>query len=297
MSGEEQIIPDTVPETAARLSSVSHEKEPKSDDVDSADAGQVMLAARLELPLAGTISPSFDWKADMVWIEGRELEWPSLDRQRNAASKSNLRRRCKGFRIDRTEVTNQQFAAFLSASSENLRFFDRRMDIVAVEAGQFRAVAGKEHFPVSYVDWLGAYSFAAWAGKSLPTEDEWILASLGERTLQPATTMYPWGTDRPDSLKLNSFHASSLPALMRVGSLPNGKSSTGVVDLAGNVAEWTLTGAASGKTSAASEDWMVTKGGSYLDLPAHCSVTQRAIHHRDERLAGLGFRCVVREKP
>ncbi|MCX6600773.1 MAG: formylglycine-generating enzyme family protein [bacterium] len=231
----------------------------------------------------------------MVQIEGRDLEWSELGRNRKAKNDKPVRRRCSNFRMDRTEVTNQQYAEFLSASAANARFYDPRMDIVALDSTHFRAVAGKENFPVTFIDWLGAYTFASWAGKSLPTEDEWLLAALGSRRLQPSAVVYPWGDEVPDSTRANCVSSRMAPSVSRVASFPAGATPTQLSDMGGNVAEWTLTEGKIVLSDGKEDSWIVVKGGSFLDAGSQLSLTKRSLRKRDERLGSLGFRCIVRE--
>jgi len=124
-----------------------------------------------------------------------------------------------GFYLDRTEVTNQDFAAFVRA---------RRAQV----PGSWKAEgypSGEDRYPVTDVTWYQASAYCLWAGKRLPTEAEWEKAARGPKGLR-----YPWGNEF-DSRKANLLSDGPRP----VGSYIQGESPYHVQDLVGNVWEWT----------------------------------------------------------
>ncbi len=84
--------------------------------------------------------------------------------------------------------------------------------------------------PVLGISHHEAEAFARWAGARLPTETEWEYAARAGR--------YPWGDERPTETHARHGMAGWSPAA--VGSHPDGISPDGVLDLAGNVWEWTF---------------------------------------------------------
>jgi serine/threonine protein kinase/formylglycine-generating enzyme required for sulfatase activity len=192
------------------------------------------------------------------------------------------------FFMDRTEVTNEEYEGFVR---------DMRVEPPA------HWVRGKplplqEKWPVVNVSPKDAEAFAAWRSKRdgvtyrLPTEEEWEYAarSGGEYRL------YPWG-DRWEDRKSVVKEADAKP----VGSFPEGANRWGVVDLIGNVWEWTSTKASlyPGNTReipAATRDWVVARGGSYSSDPRDrvipISATYRDWYEDEFRQPNYGFRLV-----
>jgi formylglycine-generating enzyme required for sulfatase activity len=134
------------------------------------------------------------------------------------------------FYIDRTPVTNAEFRKFVAASNYNPQ--DAQNFLRDWKDGTYPN--GWDNKPVTWVSLEDARAYAKWAGKRLPHEWEWQYAAQSSdgRT-------YPWG---------NTWNASALPApdwgpemrpLPDVGGFPNGGSAFGVLDLIGNVSQWT----------------------------------------------------------
>jgi len=231
----------------------------------------------------------------MVRIAGGEA--PRMIRCRMGKNPDNtLKQVCPPFFFDKTEVTNRQFACFLTSSDSNAIHFDSRMNILEVSRGFYRARLGKELEPVAFVDWYGAFAFAKWAGKSLPTEEEWVLAAWGSASLPDTGLIYPWGLVSADSSRANGLQASGFPATCRTGSFPAGAASNGILDQAGNVAEWTTTEQIIPLPDGTTKRFLMVKGGSFLDPPENLTLTARAARDPHERLSSVGFRCLIRDQ-
>ncbi len=170
------------------------------------------------------------------------------------------------FALDRTEVTNAQYAEFLNALDLEVRSdfgygraqranfgpetwphlleegrnpelhpligLDDAEVRIEVRGGRFVAAEGYEDHPVAETTWRGARDYCRWRGARLPTEAEWEAAARGK-----AGRRYPWGDAPPSDERAYAGHASGVTA--PVGSHPDGATPEGVQDLAGSLAEWT----------------------------------------------------------
>jgi formylglycine-generating enzyme len=130
-----------------------------------------------------------------------------------------------GFAIDRYEVTDADYAACVAAGA-----------CAVLASGEIEASPRA----VGYVGLDDAKAYCAWAGKRLPSDEEWT-AAAGART-------YPWGDEPPDCTRAmySACYRSDADQVLvtwtRSGERPAGATPEGVHDLAGNVAEWATTG-------------------------------------------------------
>jgi formylglycine-generating enzyme len=143
--------------------------------------------------------------------------------------------RLAGFLIDRHEVTNAEFAAFVRAvpawSPDHIRP-EAHNGAYLRHWANGRPPAGATNEPVVYVSWYAADAYCRWAGKRLPTEAEWEHAARGGL----AGEVFPWGEAMPDSTRVN-WSGSGIGRPVPVGRYPpNGY---GLYDMAGNVWEYT----------------------------------------------------------
>lgn len=190
------------------------------------------------------------------------------------------------FRLDRTEVTNADFQAFIDATDHRTTAEERgySWDITRCRRCSWRTpqqgrdALAHPNDPVVHVSWQDARRYCQWAGGRLPTEDEWEFAARGEdrRT-------FPWG-DEWDANRLRDLEAEGL-GLEPVGSHANGATPEGLLDLAGSVWEWTSTESGEGERR-------IFKGGSWMDrVPAYFRSAAFSEDAPDYSSISLGFRC------
>jgi sulfatase modifying factor 1 len=293
---------------------------------------------------------------DMCFVTGGAF-WMGSDEYYPEEAPSR-QERVNGFWIDRTPVTNQQFEEYVTdtgyvteaeqmSDAEQYRGADPSMMrpgsalFVAPDKPvrlddptqwwQFRFGADWRHplgpdsgldalgeHPVVHIAYSDACAYAAWAGKSLPTEVEWEFAARGGLDRQP----YAWGDElEPSGTIMANYWQGTFPIgnatpkertrtrTTAVGQFaPNGYH---LLDMIGNVWEWTC----DDYPAAARGRWVprsccispgtrpvtvrkVIKGGSHLCAPNYCQRYRPAARHPqdiDTSTSHLGFRCVIRD--
>lgn len=199
------------------------------------------------------------------------------------------------FAIDRTEVSNAMYEIF-SRSGQHSGFF---MPHYPKTTGALHD-AGLADRPVSNLAAAEAEAFCAYFGKRLPTTDEWEKAARGGWTLDEAGLLenkyprrnLPWGTGYDGVIRANlNGSADGYEGAAPVGSFPAGASPYGVLDLTGNVDEWT----ASEPADAVPGSQRVIRGGAFDADPKDERETIAYENRRDPRYLAfsIGFRCVA----
>ena len=191
------------------------------------------------------------------------------------------------YAIDLTPVTNAQYAEFIKATDYRPKHPENFLKHWKGNSPP----PGLEDHPVVYVDLDDARSYAKWAGKRLPTEQEWQYAAQG-----PQDLLYPWG----NQTQPGRCNAGESGCTTPVTAFPQGRSPFGCFDMCGNVCQWTESERSDGRTR-----FCIIRGGSYYKaqgsdwytdggpVPCNFAVKFLLVWPGLDRCATIGFRCVV----
>ncbi len=220
----------------------------------------------------------------------------------------------KAFWIDEYEVTIGQYAQFLEAIKADPTGVQESPDApkthrhdnvqwltlysVAKTGGLYNGAPVDLNCPAVFVDWFDAYAYARWKGHRLPTQQEWEKAARGKDGF-----LYPWGNDPTKTSKVNTaadFHPENGAAKGEidgynrwspVDAMTGDRSPYGVMDMAGNVAEWTASVTPRGLFK-----FPVVCGGTFASPGVE--VTRRVTDLEDIKTSErVGFRTVTDTAP
>jgi iron(II)-dependent oxidoreductase len=188
------------------------------------------------------------------------------------------------FEIDKFEVINVDFATFVEATGYKT---------FAEEKGyaSWRDKWQEDNHPVVMVTWDDANAYCTWLGKRLPTEAEWEKAARDDDE-----RAFPWGNEW-DPNRANVKEAG-LRGPVAMGSFGDGASPYDIMDMTGNVWEWTADWYQPYPGNATPDDYYgetfrVTRGGGWFDEEAQLTTFNR--NAADPEITAnddLGFRCV-----
>jgi formylglycine-generating enzyme required for sulfatase activity len=197
------------------------------------------------------------------------------------------------FFIDKYPVTNAQFKQFLDATH-----YAPRDPLNFLRDWKSGAIPqGWENRPVTWVSLEDARAYAKWAGKRLPHEWEWQFAAQGTDG-----RIYPWGNIwQPENMPTPAT-GRTMPGPAPVDAHPAGASPYGVMDMVGNVWQWTDE-FTDQHTRAA-----ILRGGEYYQPQGSIWYFPQAYRNDEhsklllmapsyDRSGGVGFRCVTDAQP
>ena len=190
--------------------------------------------------------------------------------------------------LDRYEVTNAQYAAFVKATGHRKSGPPSRY---AKNTGRMRGV----NQPAVYVSWDDAKAYCEWRGRRLPTEAEWEKAMRG-----PDGRLWPWGNVEIPGGANWARVDDGFEVAAPVGRVRSDASPYGVMDGAGNVMEWVADWYLEGAYAAASDrnpespeygTYRVLRGAAYTSSGSDLRITARSKMMSDFRDETIGFRC------
>ncbi|MDX2032385.1 MAG: SUMF1/EgtB/PvdO family nonheme iron enzyme [Blastocatellia bacterium] len=229
-----------------------------------ATATPAAVASAAASPVATSAYPEQAAPEGMVYVLGGAFRAGRDDGEPNERPAHTVT--IKPFFIDRTEVTNEEYQKYIDATGSPAppAWNDNRFPENA------------EKLPVTGISWEEATAYAEWAGKRLPTEEEWEFAARGADG-----RFYPWGENwMPDTANVKNTEGETRE-LMPVGQFVLGASPFGVVDMSGNVWEWTASdyreypGGSIEAPPAGFTNLKVIRGGSYLSSGKKATATLR----------------------
>lgn len=189
----------------------------------------------------------------------------------------------KGFYMDKFEVTYLQFKNFV----ENKGGY--KTPVLSHNS----LPPQRKYYPVSKVTYKEAEDYCQWAGKRLPTEEEWEKAARGVDGRK-----FPWKGNETDRNR-NNTRLSAFYKSVPVGGYPEGVSPYGLFEMSGNLQEWTgswykrYSGSESSglRDDDYGEKHRVLRGGSFLLDPLRATTTARNYQNPKYRGNDVGFRC------
>ena len=207
------------------------------------------------------------------------------------------------FHIDRNLVTMKEYAKFIQAKGPVGPNGEQYLDIadednrIHLVSDRWQVEPGWEDHPASELAWPGAVAYCKWLEKRLPSEAEWEKAARGTDG-----RLYPWGNGPPtqELAFFGGWRGESVP----VGRYPKGRSPYGVLDMAGQVWEWTRSTSTSypydpkdGREDLSAPYPRVTRGGNTSSGPEGLTATSRHSVDPGRQARGhayYGFRCSSR---
>ena len=220
-----------------------------------------------------------------------------------------------GYWMDETEVTNAMYARCVSSGACT----PPPTAFGAFSPHAYYGEAEYDDYPVVNVNWEQANQYCTWAGRRMPTEAEWEKAARGLGGYR-----FPWewvGVADPERLNFcdqNCNFASHVSGVddgyaetAPVGSYPKGASPYQVLDMAGNVWEWTADwysatyykeGPLRDPLGPDTATWRVVRGGSWLDgvrgrTLVYARSANRYYQSPDTARSDIGFRCALSADP
>ena len=218
-------------------------------------------------------APAVPAPPGMVFVRGDKFLMGTDDAKGNQYSQPTHYKTVADFFIDKNEVTNEDYYRFVKATGHAPPPHWRN--------GQPKP--GTAKLPVVNVSWRDAKDYAEWAGKRLPTEEEWEYAARGRSG--------PW--ERNWSTMISNLRESGNGGPVAVSSYQGGASWCDAADMVGNVFEWVATDLTPYPKSILKHDprFKIYRGGAFDTSTEELLTTNRYYDTPDKKQPNLGFRC------
>ena len=231
---------------------------------------------------------------DMVFIEEATFVMGADDGNPNYKPEHKVH--VASFYLDAWPVTNAEYKRFVDETDHAVP--DYRVDWVDTGGYTWNADTrtypeGKANHPVVLVTWEDAMAYAAWANKRLPTEAEWERAARGVDGRR-----YPWGNEfSPAHCNCKEIGINETSTVGQFS--PDGDTPEGLVDMVGNVWEWTNSlywpypyNAEDGRESRNATGFRVLRGASWMN-DANVAYCMSRLDGDFQWYTNVGFRCAV----
>lgn len=213
------------------------------------------------------------------------------------------------FFLEVTEVSYEQFLVFLNALGPGAHRngcggfpcaqtrTESETSNISFDGAQYSVPPVVNNLPATNMTWYGAVAYCQALGRRLPTEAEWERAARGDTGF-----IYPWGNVWDPTRASTNRPASGEPGKVPVTALPLGASPYGILNMAGNVAEWVQdwydpffyrnpAASAPNTTGPAAGTDKVVRGGSWDAVPFFARTVHRQNRVPNDAAAWIGFRC------
>lgn len=233
---------------------------------------------------AGSAAPAADPNAippEMVRVPGATFDMGSEKEER--PNQEPVHKATVGaFLVDKLETTVAEYEECVNAKA----CATPSPEPEHAEFCNYGKADRKDH-PINCIAFGEASKYCEYRGKRLLREAEWELAARGTDGRR-----FPWGADEPTADLACWDRLDDKLGTCKVGSFPKGASPYGVLDMAGNVSEWTSEMYCMYTESPCTSLERVGRGGSWdYGNPGNLTTTFRAGAKRDHRKDLVGVRC------
>ncbi len=225
-------------------------------------------------------SPQHTVQVDPFFLESTEVSYEQFLTFLNTLGPGAHRNGCGGFPCSQTRTESE---------TSNMTF----------DGAQYSVPPVVNNLAVTNMTWYGAQAYCMALGRRLPTEAEWERAARGDTGF-----VYPWGTTW-DATRANTNRpavAETPLGKTAITLFPTGASPYGILNLAGNVAEWVSdwydptfyrnpAASTPNTTGPAVGTNKVVRGGSWDAVPFFARTVHRQDRLPNDPTAWIGFRC------